>query len=118
MHRLALVLLLVLPFTGAAAHASTDVAFLRGPVWSPDGTRLAYVLERGGLGRIYVVDSTGRNRHVVGPRQPWQQGLTWAPDGSGLAYVSGRQLWRLDLATGAATQLTTRPDQDLMQPAW
>src|SRR4051794_30091832 len=80
MARLTLALLVFVPFVAASAHASSDVTWITSPVWSPNGTRLAYVLHRGPTSRIYAVDFRGRAAHPVSPRESSQEGLTWAPD--------------------------------------
>lgn len=58
------------------------------PVWSPDGTRIAYVNSPDvpfGDGSVYVVDVDGSHRKKVTPddaaREP-----TWSPDGTRIAY--------------------------------
>lgn len=35
------------------------------PVWSPDGTRLAFTEQRGEVGALVVIDTDGQNRRVV-----------------------------------------------------
>ncbi|KTS40130.1 peptidase S41, partial [Methylobacterium indicum] len=61
-------------------------AFL--PTWSPDGRRLAYILDRGA---VHVLDpATGADREVVPPGRfyPYRDGswwLSWSPDGRWLA---------------------------------
>ncbi len=59
-----------------------------GPVWSPDGTRLAYVSDRDGSPQIYVrwVDSGETAKLTALPNAP--TGLAWSPDGTRLAFAS------------------------------
>ena len=59
------------------------------PVWSPDGTRIAFVSDREGLKAIFVVnpDGTGLMRLSDGPDDT---SPSWSPDGSSVAFSSGR----------------------------
>jgi TolB protein len=62
-----------------------------GPVWSPDGQKIAYVSRRDGNREIYMIDSDGQNianvtRH---PADDWTP--AWSSDGSQLAFSSFRE---------------------------
>lgn len=64
------------------------------PRWSPDGTRLAYVLDLDGseLFDIYVYDlATGEHTNLT-PDTPnaIQPSFCWSPDGSQIAFISDR----------------------------
>ncbi|MGB4872251.1 MAG: hypothetical protein WBP47_19505 [Candidatus Promineifilaceae bacterium] len=61
------------------------------PVWSPDGTMIAYISTEGsGLsGDIYIMDANGGNqRNVSQDATSDNIELVWAPDSSRLAFVS------------------------------
>jgi len=99
--------------TGTNGYAASGYAV------SPDGSRLAYVLvdaviasrgELDGVKQIFVANLDGTGVEPVtsdhGAKSP-----AWSPDGSRLAYVGSRghdpgNVFVLDLATGASTQLT------------
>ncbi len=69
----------------------------RGPVFSPDGSRLAYMSLDGGTWQIYVYDfDSGDNNQITfgGDDGRWP---TWSPDGQEIAYNS---------ATGQGTNPT------------
>lgn len=65
---------------GVAASANHEV--WQWPVWSPDGSRLAYVDPEHG---ISVVDSSGLHPRRIAP--PCALRPSWSPDGSKIAYI-------------------------------
>lgn len=90
------------------------------PTYSPDGKRLAFVSDKDGPPRVYVIDVIGsketirahpklltvKNRENTSP--------AWSPDGTKLAYsakVDGvRQIWIFDFLNLEERQLTTTPE--------
>lgn len=81
------------------------------PAISPEGERIAYVSDAGGSVEVFVSDLDGRNARQLTSQGPtsWPQ---WFPDGKSILFMSaarGQTLWRVDLATGALTQLTKVP---------
>jgi dipeptidyl aminopeptidase/acylaminoacyl peptidase len=82
------------------------------PRWSPDGRRLAYVLDPDGSERldIYLYDLTTEGHTNLTPDTPdaIQPGYTWSPDGSQIAFASDRS-GRFDTyvmpATGGVARL-------------
>jgi TolB protein len=79
----------------------------RFPIWSPDGTRVAFQSDRGGEQAIYVqrVDGTGRAERLAGA----QNGASfipdsWSPDGGSILLSlqkdSGFSLWTLSVRDG------------------
>ena len=131
-------LLLLLVLVGAFAGVSAAFAFshravaaqVRDPVWSPDGSRLAYVRWQGtwtgsrgtiftpSSGRVFVVGGDGADPTAVTLPQQVPYGITWSPDGQSLAYASGGDIWRIDLTTGRRLNLTTTTGAVELQPAW
>jgi len=71
---------------------SKDIAIARGlsVQWSPDGRRLAFVWERGGIasGEVTVINRDGTHPRVIDARavDPYVQGIGWSPDGHTIAY--------------------------------
>jgi Tol biopolymer transport system component len=59
------------------------------PIWSPDGSRLAFhTKEEGKLG-IYVCYADGSNAKRLAHAHPWNQDPRWSADGKRLAYTVG-----------------------------
>jgi Tol biopolymer transport system component len=93
------------------------------PIWSPDGTQIAFVSTRNGPGgtpygpdNIWVVNADGTNRRQLttdgGNSHP-----TWSPDGTKIAYTAGAQVWYVTVATGAITHLT-EGERGCFDPDW
>ena len=58
------------------------------PVWSPDGTRIAFVSNRnGGFIQIHVMDADGKNPIRL-TDAVWDDYPTWSPDGTKIAFSS------------------------------
>jgi Tol biopolymer transport system component len=87
----------------------------RYPIWSPDGTRVAFQSDRGGEQAIYVqrVDGTGRVERLAGA----QDGgsfipESWSPDERSILLSlekdSGFSLWTLSVQDGRLQPLDVR----------
>lgn len=60
------------------------------PVWSPDGSRIAFQSDRDGNFEVYVMDADGSNV-VRLTDDPAGDGFPdWSPDGSQIAFASNR----------------------------
>ncbi|MFA6239632.1 MAG: hypothetical protein WC655_01810 [Candidatus Hydrogenedentales bacterium] len=92
------------------------------PVWSPDGSSLAFESARpeGGLG-IYVINADGTNGRFLAHKKEWNRGPSWSLDSRFLAYASGdafnQRIMVSELATGVETQWGGDAIA-LMQPVW
>lgn len=95
------------------------------PVWSPDGTRIAFILERHGTRQIAVapVDGSAAPR-LIGPVVAAAVnviGYAWSPDGETVLVrfvhdAGQRTLTAVDLRTGAETELD--PATIVNIPTW
>ena len=94
------------------------------PLWSPDGTRIAYFTDESGEYELQVRNQTG-----LGTPQRYKltgagiyERMSWAPDGSRIAYVDISQtLYLLDLKTSAVSKVASDPivGQDrTLAPVW
>ncbi|HEV7896555.1 MAG TPA: amidohydrolase family protein [Planosporangium sp.] len=108
------------PATGAITPVTDTALEEYEPAWSPDGTRLAFVVANT---RIDVVDlATGaRTTAVTVPAGQVIHNPVWTPDGRGLVYsllANGRsELWRGDLS-GASTPLVTGEEVFPFRVSW
>jgi Tol biopolymer transport system component len=60
-----------------------------GPVWSPDGSKIAFVSLRSGNNEIYVMNPDGSGVVNLTNSARDEHDPTWSPDGSHIAYVVG-----------------------------
>ena len=99
------------------------------PTFSPDGKQIAFVSNKDGSPKIYVIDIppisaklkdikpkllTKRNNENTAP--------AWSPDGKKIAYSArsgkeSRQIWILDCTSGRETKVTDG-EGDKESPAW
>jgi WD40-like Beta Propeller Repeat len=86
-----------------------------GAAWSPDGKKIAFMMagERAFAYEVYLLDAAdgfSRPRKVQSDRADLGGSLCWSPQQVDLLVFAGpaaaREIFRLDLATGATTQLT------------
>ncbi len=63
-------------------------------VWSPDGSKIAYVSDRNGEYEIYVVDALGKTPpvKVTQHKDGYRHTLRWSPDGQKIAFAD-QTLW-------------------------
>lgn len=85
------------------------------PVWSPGGTRIAYLAISGHERGLFVIPSLGGPAQKIYSPQAvihWgERALSWAPDGRSLAFADGvpASIHVLTLDTGHVQRLTTPP---------
>ena len=76
----------VMPVEGSGSSQATRLlggpAFEMQPRFSPDGTRIAFSSDRGGLWNIWTMDAKGGDLKQVSKEQRWFiNSPTWSPDG-------------------------------------
>jgi Tol biopolymer transport system component/pimeloyl-ACP methyl ester carboxylesterase len=104
------------PFDGSEPELvrefSGDVELVR---VSPDGNRIAAVLNKDGWTELHLLDRSGTEdrRVVVRPRGGWTEELVWQPDGAGFAFdsswPSGREIFHWSSRDDRVSRLTHSP---------
>ena len=108
--------------------AEVQITTLRGgdtfqPAWSPDGRRLAFVVQTDGRSDIYTIDVDGRGFTRLtddgGSHLP-----SWSPDGTRFAYSRAagdgtEDIWVMKADGTSATQITHERDGAMaLSPSW
>ncbi|HWM24962.1 MAG TPA: hypothetical protein VNP98_09055 [Chthoniobacterales bacterium] len=91
------------------------------PVWSPDGTKIAFASGRAGNDEVYVMNSNGSNPTNL-TQSPLEDFFpAWSPDGAKIAFTSLRdgnvEIYVMDADGSNQTRLTNNPATDLA-PDW
>lgn len=60
------------------------------PVWSPDGSQIAFRSHRDGNEEIYIMNADGSNQHNLTNHPEGDWSPAWSPDGTQIAFASGR----------------------------
>ncbi len=98
-----------------------------GPVWSPDGRRIAYSSDENGFPQLFVMDADGSNARQLS--NVWGEYPAWSPDGSRIAFESSMggstpfgdpdyDVWVMDTDGSGETNLTAAPDSGDKYPTW
>ncbi len=95
----------------------------RDPVWSPDGSQIAFTQhEPGGLGDLFVSDAIGRNLRRLTDGSDGVYGLTWSPDGSKIAFTSvtegGWEIFMVVVDEADLRRLTHNQHEAVTDPVW
>lgn len=93
------------------------------PIWSPDGTRIAFHSSRNckGSEAIYVMNADGSNVMQLTECQNFDGPAGWSPDSKRLVYASDRdgnsEIYSINADPTRQTNLTHHPAED-SEPAW
>jgi tricorn protease len=88
----------------------TSNAHEHSPVWSPDGSQLAWLSDASGEYQLMIGDQTGltKPRAVSLPGTAYYSSPTWSPNGKYILLEDNHlALWVLDVASGKATKIDT-----------
>lgn len=101
-----------------------DAAADRSPVWSPDGSKVAWFSDRSGEYTLMIGDQEGLEepRSITLPNQTFYFVPTWSPDGTYIAYTdTDYNLWYVNIDSGTAKKVDTEryahPTRS-MNPVW
>jgi TolB protein len=89
----------------------TTITRMGGPAWSPDGSRIAYLI--GGVAGQIALFTFGSGSRTLGPRG---LDLAWSPDGRTLAYTGAGGIVALDVETLSAKLLMAGASQAAWSP--
>ena len=112
--------------SGGPVVRLTDEARAAHPDLSPDGTRIACVVQRSGHRAVALLDFTpgapARPRVIAEDAAADFAGPRWSPDGTRIVAerrrAGGYDLVLIAPASGAVTPLVSRRDARLVTPAW
>ena len=101
---------------------TTDLGADRYPVWSPDGSQLAYIRQDG----IYLIYADGSNqRRLVHHSNALEEidEVSWSPNGNKLLFSShlkssDHNIYLVDVNTGELTNLTVNSNKQNFSPVW
>jgi len=89
------------------------------PVYSPDGSRLAWVSDSSGREEIWVAPSEGGPAERITDLDALKQAVAWAPDGKSLAYTASDNRLRVySFDTRRAEALVTAQYGNISGPVW
>ena len=95
--------LYVMPIAGSGSQAATRLtsgpAYDMQPRFSPDGKRIAFSSDRGGLWNVWTTDANGKDPKQVSKDTRWfVNSPTWSPDGQ---YIFARRHFVRERSLGA-----------------
>ena len=107
----------------------TEPHVFRDPVWSPDGSQIAFAGSIEDPFGIYVLDvATGEGQPVPGTDEISVGHPTWSPDGARIAFEASMgsdtdraqswDIYSVAVDGSGMTNLTNTPDVSETQPAW
>lgn len=105
---------------GAEARLTSDKVHDELPIWSPDGSRIAFLrYVGGGDAELFVMDADGSNKLRITDNTAAEVDPRWSPDGKRLIFGSGNQdeggedIYLTTVGTPGTTQLTESGVHDL-----
>ncbi len=95
------------------------------PVWSPDGTQIAFQSKReGGDWQVFIMDADGNRKRRISDGKNAALQPAWSPDGKSIAYMQGaaaqdqpKELYIAPLSGGAPKEITSL-GKSLNRPIW
>src|SRR5262249_20913241 len=94
----------------------------RYPVWSPDGSHIAFTSNRTGIDQIFVMRADGNDVVRLTNTSTAEREPSWSPDGLHIAFSSFRdgnlQIYLLDANGQNPLRLTKRYSFPNQNPIW
>jgi TolB protein len=108
--------------TGRLRQLTHNDAFDAWPVYSPDGSKIAFISDRTGVRQVWVMDVDGSDPvQLTFDDAAKEQLPDWSPDGSKIAFQSmgtgNGDLYVMDADGSDVRRLTSTPEAD-SGPAW
>lgn len=93
------------------------------PVWSPDGTKIAFTTNRNGNYEVYVMNADGSGVKNLTRNPADDSSPTWSSDGSRIAFlterhVSNSEIYTMNIDGSGQKNLTNTPMADERRPVW
>jgi dipeptidyl aminopeptidase/acylaminoacyl peptidase len=110
---------------GSGAHNVTNAPGYDddSAVWSPDGTKIAWVRFYGGAGEIFVMNADGSGQTNLTNNPANDADPTWSPDGSKIAFTTNRgptgdnEIYMINANGSNPVDLTNSPANE-SDPDW
>lgn len=106
----------VSPRGGASTRLNLPQTGTLFPALSPDGSRLAFVVEGSSPGGVYVGAADGSGARLVHPA--WTDRITWSPDATRLAIAVNGEIIVVPLDGGTPQTITSAVDVYAGYPSW
>ena len=89
------------------------------PIWSPDGSRIAFTTTRDGNSEIYVMNKDGSGLRRMTNHPAIDVSPTWSPSGNQLAWVSDRTgTGRIYIMNADGTGQRVLINEEAYRPTW
>lgn len=100
--------LYTLPVTGGdATRITSGQGYDMQAVYSPDGTRIAFVSDRNGSENVWIANADGtKARALTTTERENYMSPVWTPDGEYVIAAKGAQLWMYHESGGSGLQMT------------